>query len=42
MFLKAVGLDLDFQVNQVQGCVLQDDLTRTELLKKNTPSDTKH
>ena len=34
MFLKAVGLDLDFQVNQLQGCVLQDDLTRMESLKK--------
>ena len=34
MFLKAVGLDLNFQVNQLQGCVLQDDLTRMESSKK--------
>lgn len=32
--LKAVGLGLNFQVNQLQGCVLQDYLTLMESLKK--------
>lgn len=30
---KRVGLDFYFQVNQLQGCVLQDDLTSMESLK---------